>query len=279
MERKGLYRNSIHRSYFSDLYHLILSSSWLEFFLINITLYIGINVLFAFFYYLGGDSIVNATPNSFWDAFAFSFQTSSTIGYGHFFPANTYADVLVMFDALLGILFVAITTGLTFAKFSKPRARVIFSRNCVINELNGEKSLMFQMANVRDSHMTHVSIEAAVVYFKPESEDISGMESFFDLKLVQSQSPVFFMNWILVHIIDSKSPLYGLDLEELKGKEVRIVVSLTGIDDHSSQNVYASHIFESEDFAYNKTFSNIMNRKEDGSIVMDYNKIHHLQEL
>ena len=95
MEKKGLYRNAIHRNYFSDLYHLILSSSWLKFFFINTTLYLGINVVFAFFYYVGGSNIINADPGSFWDAFAFGFQTSSTIGYGHLFPANTYTDILV----------------------------------------------------------------------------------------------------------------------------------------------------------------------------------------
>ena len=82
-----------------------------------------------------------------------------------------------------------------------------------------------------------------------------------------------------MHIIDSNSPLYGIDREELNKKEPRIVVSLTGIDDQSSQHVYAGHIFETEDIVYNKTFSNVMTKKDDRSIVLDYNKIHCLQDL
>lgn len=277
IKRKGLHRNYFHKNYFSDVYHLVLSSSWFKFFFINVTLYIALNALFACFYYWGGDNILNADPDSFWDAFVFSFQTSTTIGYGHLLPANSYADILVIFDTLSGILFVAITTGLAFAKFSRPMARVVFSKNCVVNDFHGKKTLMFQIVNARDSHIAHARIKAAVVYFDYQTKDELSMENFFDLHLMRSSSPVFLTNWIVMHMIDSKSPLTGISHDELKQRNARIVISLTGVDDRSLQVVHASHVFPCQDIIYDKIFTNVITRKENGSIVIDYNKVHELK--
>ena len=276
--RKGLHRNYLHKKYFSDIYHLVLASSWFEFFLINVTLYIIINLFFACFYYIGGDNIINADPGSFWDAFVFSFQTSSTIGYGHLLPGNHYSDIVVVFDTISGMIFVAIVTGLTFAKFAKPTAKVIFSKNCVINNFRGKKTLMFQIVNTRDSHIINASIKAAVVCMDElESEGEPFMEKIFGLKLVRSESPVFLMNWTPMHIIDSESPLAKMTSEELKKKKARILVSLTGIDDWSSQMIHANHIFSYQNIVYDKKFVNIIDRKPDGSIIMNCHKLHDLE--
>jgi len=276
--REGLHKNYLHKKYFSDIYHLVLASSWFQFLLINVTLYIVLNLFFACFYYFGGDNILNANPNSFWDAFVFSFQTSSTIGYGHLLPANHYSDIVVVFDTISGMIFVAIVTGLTFAKFARPTARVIFSRNCVINNFRGKKTLMFRLINARDSHIVNATIKAAIVHMNdPGSEDELFTEKISDLELVRSVAPVFLINWVPMHIIDSKSPLSTLTSEDLKRGNARILISLTGIDDWSSQSIHANHIFSYENIVYDKKFVNIIERKKDGSIIMDCRKLHDLE--
>ena len=274
--RKGLYASYFHKNYFSDIYHLVLATSWVEFFAINSFLYILLNVLFAGLYCIGGENILNATPNSFWDAFVFSFQTSTTIGYGYLLPANVYADIIVILDTLSGIIFVPIVTGLTFAKITRPTARVIFTRNCVIHNFQGMKTFMFRMANARDSHIADASVKA-VVLFSDKSQEGLAMERVFDLKLTLSRSPIFLTSWTVMHTIDADSPLAGMTPRDFEEKNVRIIISLTGIDDWSSRTVHASYIFFHQDVVYDQKFVDVLSENGDGSILMDYSKLHELE--
>ena len=189
--RVDVVRTGLSHSYFKDIYHIVLVTSWVEFFAVVTLLYISMNLFFAGLYFMGGDSILNADPNSFWDAFVFSFQTSTTIGYGHMRPANSYADMVVILDTLSGLIFVAITTGLAFAKFSKPTAMVLFTENAVIHQYEGSQTLFFRVANARDSHIADASIEASVVKEEVSREGVV-MQRIRDLKLVRHKSP---LNW------------------------------------------------------------------------------------
>lgn len=268
-------REGLHFNYFADIYHYVLSITWTEFFLVNTSLYILMNLFYASLYFVGGDSIINAVPGSFWDAFVFSFQTSTTIGYGHLQPANHYADAVVIFDALSGILFVAITTGLAFAKFSKPTARVLFTDNCVIQTYHGQKTLMFRVANARESHIADASMDVVAIMKDVSPEGIE-MQRLQDLKLVRHKTPMFFISWSVMHVIDEDSPLHSLSAEDFEAKNVRLVVSLTGIDDWSAQLVHTNHIYRASDIAVNRKFADILETLEDGTVVMDY---HYFNEL
>ncbi len=273
VRKKGLRHN-----FFSDLYHSVLAASWFEFFFVNTSMYLAINCFFAFLYSLGGNNIVNARPGSYWDAFVFSFQTSTTIGYGHLHPANAYADFLVVLDTLTGIIFVAITTGLAFAKFSKPTAHVLFTDRCVIHKYEGKKTLFFRVANERDSHIADASIEATVVMAEESPEGVT-MQRIRDLNLVRSKSPIFSLSWTVMHIIDESSPLMKLSWEDLVEKNVRIVVSLSGIDDWTAQLIHSNHIYKYDEILYNKRFADILSDNDDGSVTMDYSKFNELIEF
>src|SRR5215470_1010839 len=120
------------RRYFGDLYVMLLVSPWLPLVALLVIVYLAINSVFAIGYVLGGDSIDGARPGSFSDAFFFSVQTMATIGYGHWFPKTLWAHVLVTVETVTGLLGLAMVTRLTFAKFSRPTARVLFSRVAVI---------------------------------------------------------------------------------------------------------------------------------------------------
>lgn len=265
----------LHRSFFKDIYHIVLKASWLEFFLVNTTLYLCLNLFFASLYLVGGNNILNADPGSFWDAFVFSFQTSTTIGYGQLLPANTYADAIVVIDTLAGIIFVAITTGLAFAKFSKPTAHVLFTNCAVIHKYEGKKTLFFRVANARDSHIADASIEASIVMADESPEGVT-MQRIRDLKLVRSKSPIFALSWTVMHVIDESSPLLKFTWEDLVEKNVRIVISLTGIDDWTAQLVHSNQMYKYDEIVYNKRFADILSDNEDGSVTMDYGKFNEL---
>lgn len=264
------------KSYFEDINHRVLAASWLEFFVYATVLYMGVNAFFAFLYYMGGEgSIINADPQSYWDAFLFSFQTSTTIGYGHFLPGSSYTHAVVILDTVTGLVFVAITTGLAFGKFSRPTAKVIFSKNCVVNRFHGERTLMFRLANARDSHIADAGLEVAVV-MKQDSPEGDHMQRIYDLKLIRSHTPVFFMSWTGMHIIDEKSPLYNLNAKDMEEKNVRVVVSMTGIDDWTAQSVHANYSYNFSDIVFNKKFKDILS--SDGEeIAMDYSLFHELK--
>jgi inward rectifier potassium channel len=252
-----------------DLYHMVLSVTWFEFFAVNTVIYLSMNVFFAYLYTIGGNNIINADPGSFWDAFVFSFQTSTTIGYGEMHPANPYTDTIVIIDTLSGIIFVAITTGLAFSRFSRPTANVIYTDRCVIHQYEGKKTLFFRVANARDSHIADASISASVV-LEQKSEEGLVMQRIHDLKLVRSKSPIFALSWTVMHVIDDESPLMTLNWEDLIEKHVRIVISLTGIDDWSSQVVHAAKMYRYDEIDYNMRFADVITNHPDGSVTMDY---------
>jgi len=258
-----------------DLYHSLMKMTWKQFFCFFSLTYFIINSIFAFLYYMGGDVILNATPDSYWDAFIFSFQTSSTIGYGHFVPKTNYAHFIVMLDTISGILFVAIATGIAFGKFSRPTARVLFSKNLIINNMNGKRTLMFRMGNARSNQIVDAHINAVMT--KPEvTLEGQSMRKIYDLKLVRDNSPLFSLSWTVMHTIDETSPLFKMsDDEVLKGSTI-FIVSLSGVDDVFSQLVYDRHVDFGTDIKEGKSFEDVMRINEMGETYIDYTRFHDL---
>jgi len=136
-------------SYWRDPYHLLLTIPWTAFLILICVFYVTINALFALAYWLGGDCIANARPGSFLDVFFFSVQTLASIGYGAMYPKTTYANIIVTIEAMIGLVGIAVMTGLAFARFSRPTARVMFSRVAVITSHDAKPTLMFRTANQR----------------------------------------------------------------------------------------------------------------------------------
>ncbi len=273
VNKKGLKKNL-----FKDAYHHVLAASWWEFLFVVSVVYIFLNLMFAGLYFIGEDAILNARPGSLWDCFVFSFQTSTTIGYGYLLPATQYANIIVIFDTLLGFFFAALVTGLALAKFSKPTARVIFTNNCVIHNYDGKRTLMFRVANARDSHIADASIDASAIIAEQSQEGVS-MQRIRDLRLVRSKSPIFSLSWTVMHVIDEESPLAHLSMEQMEQLNVRIVISMTGIDDLTAQLVHATHVYRFSEIIGKKRLSDILTNNDDGSVTMDYSRFHDLIKM
>ena len=254
--------------YFTDFYHQLMTSSWPWLLLELVAAFIAVNCLFALGYLVAG-GIDNARRGSFADAFFFSVQTMATIGYGKMAPATFIANLIASVQALTGLLIFALVTGLVFSKFSRPSARVRFTRNAVISIRDGLPCLMFRMANVRANQI--VDAQVHVVLARQEST-LEGEEirRFYDLELTRYRNAIFSYSWTAVHPIGLDSPLYGVTAETLKASDADIVVSLTGIDETFSQTIYARYYYSAEDIIWGARLADIITRTPDGEFQLDF---------
>ncbi|WP_026103954.1 ion channel [Anabaena sp. PCC 7108] len=260
-------------SYWRDPYHLLLTIPWVGFLILICVFYVAINALFASAYWLGGDCIANAQPGSFADAFFFSVQTLASIGYGAMYPKTTYANIIVTIEAMIGVVGIAVMTGLAFARFSRPTARVIFSRVAVITPHQGVPTLAFRTANQRRNMILEAQMR---MYLMRDEITVEGysMRRIYDLKLLRHQTPNFSLSWLVMHIIDESSPLYGMTAELLTQTNSLLMVSVSGIDETVAQVVHARHSYSANQILWNRRFVDIMHHTPDGHRYVDYNHFH-----
>lgn len=264
--------------HWSDLYHFLLRLSWPNFFIVLALSYLIVNTLFAFAYLGGGNCLENAKPGSFKDAFFFSVQTMATIGYGLMYPKTLYAHILVTLEAFVGLLGVAMATGILFARFSIPTAKVLFSRVAIITEYNGIPTFMFRTANQRNNFILEAQIRVTLVRNELTKEGYL-MRRFYDLPLVRNESPIFALSWVVMHTIDENSLFYNSTPASLAEAETEIIVTLTGLDESVSQTIHTRHSFVSEDIIYNMHFVDIIKRLPDGRRIIDYRRFHDVEPV
>jgi len=255
-----------------DAYHRLLTMPWHRFFALVLLGYIFVNGCFALGYYGLGDAIENAAPGSFLDVFFFSVQTLATIGYGKMAPHTLGANILVTLEALLGMIGLAVTTGLVFARFSRPTARVLFSRVAVVTRWEGTPSLMFRMANARGNQIVEARLKLTLIRSETTAEGQS-VRRLHDLRLLRSEHAAFALTWTAVHPIDAASPLRGDDAESLRASRSDFVVSLTGIDEGLSQTIHARYGYRPEDLRFGVRFVDILTDVQ-GESRIDYTRFH-----
>jgi inward rectifier potassium channel len=261
-----------------DPYHLLLTISWVKFLALLSLLYVAANALFALAYVLGGDGIANAQPGSFTDAFFFSVQTMASIGYGAMYPKTPYANILVTIESLIGLLGLAMGSGLMFARFARPTARVLFSNVAVIMPQEGVPTLMFRAANQRHNQVLEAQVRMTLVR-NAITQEGALMRRFYDMKLLRSQTPIFVLTWTAMHPIDQDSPLYNLTPDDLTEAEAEIVVTLTGLDETFAQTIHARHSYIADEILWNAKFTDILTRLPDGRRVVDYRGFHEIESL
>jgi len=266
-------RLGVEREWFHDLYHHTLTISWPTFFAIGAALYIVANLFFAVLYLLQSGSVAKAHPGSLADAFFFSVQTMATIGYGQMAPVTFYANVLMTVETAVGLTFVALTTGLVFARFSRPTARVLFSRVAVVGPYNGVPTLSIRIANQRKNQM--LAAEVSVTLVRDEvSEEGELTRRFYDLKLMRDRSPVFALTFRVMHPIDANSPLNGMNYEKLAELHAEIVVIASGVDETLVQPVSARTSYLPHEILRSHRFADIFGWTENGRRAIDYSRFH-----
>ncbi|MDF5723098.1 MAG: ion channel [Rhizonema sp. PD37] len=265
-------------SYWRDPYHLMLTIPWSGFLGIIALFYLMTNAMFGLAYFAGGDCIAHAKPRSFLDCFFFSVQTLATIGYGDMYPKTVYANAVVTLEAITGIVGVAVLTGLSFARFSRPTARVIFSHVAVIAPYDGVPSLIFRTANKRGNQILEAQLR---VYLMRDDVTAEGrfIRRIYDLELLRNQTPTFSLSWAAIHPINESSPLYGMTPESLIATKTTIEISLSGVDETVLQLINARHTYSAQQILWNTRFVDIFHRSGDGHRYIDYNYFHNVEPL
>lgn len=255
-----------------DLYHGLMGLSWTATIAVIASSFLAANVVFALAYAAVG-GVAHLRPGSFSDAFFFSVQTMGTIGYGAMHPESLGANLLVVAEAIVGFTLIALATGLIFAKFSRPTARVMFTREAVISPVNGVPTLMFRLGNERGNRIVDTQIRAVLVRTERTPEGAKFYRS-LDLKLARDRALSLSRSFSVMHLIDAQSPLYNLTPEQLIEQEVEIELIAVGLDDTSMQVVHASHIYFTNQILWGARHADITSEAEDGSILIDLRKFH-----
>jgi len=262
---------------FMDFYHTVLTVSWPVFVLLLAGLFLSINLGFALLYAADRGGLANARPGNFADAFFFSVQTLGTLGYGVMAPRSLTANLLVTVESFTGIMIIALFTGIIFARFSRPFARVLFSRIAVIASFDGTPTLMFRTANQRGEAILDASVTVSLARQYTTSEGVV-MRRFQELKLLRSSNPLFALSWTVMHAIDETSPLYGLTPEDMDALDMEIVIMLSGVDEILSDRIYARHAYWADEILWNRRFVDVISLHPSGRRIVDLNKFHDTRE-
>jgi inward rectifier potassium channel len=254
--RPGLWR---------DAYHLILSMSWLGFLSVLVVSYTIVNLLFAFGFWMSPGSVAN-TPRGYLDLLFFSIETLSTVGYGTMYPLTIFGHVLASIEIFVGLLILALTTGLVFARFSRPTARIQFSDVMVIAPFNDVPTLMMRAANERHNLILEATVNMTLIYRKQTLEGEIFRHQ-HDLALVRHRSAAFTLSWTVMHKITDNSPLYGKSTKDLEDANIIIAVSISGMDDTLEQLVHARTEYSADQILFDRRFADIISIENEHTIV------------
>ena len=255
-----------------DTYHLILNLSWPGFAGLVFGIYFLINVAFASLYMLNPHAVAEMRPGSFFDAFFFSVETLATVGYGHMYPESFYGHLIAMLEIMVGMFGLAVITGLIFVRFSRPTARIHFSKVAVIAPFDGVPNLMIRVANLR--HQAMVEPEFRMILFRniitAEGDDVRRFRS---LNLEFDHLITFPAVITVRHRIDEMSPLFGMTPEGFQQQDVRIVASIVGVDTVIVAPVQSFGDYNYEQIEWNRRFVEIYDQNEEGEWTVDYARI------
>lgn len=251
-----------------DVYHLVLRAPWWAFFAGMAVMFFGTNALFALVYDLSPGCIDHV--NDYEDAFYFSIQTLGTIGYGGMSPATRYGHMVVSIEAFSGLIMTAMFTGLTFAKFARPTARVLFSKHAVIYPRDGVPHLMFRMANFRANNVVEATLRVTLMITEKTREGET-MRRAVDLPLTRSSTSLFLLSWTAMHKIDESSPFYTAESrKKLLDERAELFLSFTGLDETIAAQIHTRYRYAMHEVVENARFADILTIKPDGTRVLDY---------
>lgn len=256
-----------------DIYQELITMSWLKFLIFILLGYFLSNILFSAAYLaIGMDSLAGVTGETMWerflDAFFFSAQTITTLGYGRISPVGTAASTVAAIESMIGLLGFALATGLMYGRFSRPTARILFSEKAIVAPYEGITGLMFRMANERSSDLIEAEVQVMVAYVDPESRK----RDFDYLELEISKINLFAMSWTVVHPINESSPIYNWTIKDMKDRDVEFIILVKAFETTFSNTVYRRHSYKPEEIEFGKKFIPI-SKPVNGTLHVDLSKI------
>lgn len=270
------------RDTFTNSYDYLINISWSKFFLWVLLGYVTINSLFAVVYTVFGISEIAEPSGSifkdFLNAFFFSAQTITTVGYGAMSPKGMFFGIISSLEALVGLLSFSFVTGLLYGRFSKPRSNIKFSNNLILRKHNGRDSIMFRLMSKNGKVMIKPRIEATLVLSLPNGDNHYS-NTFFSLKLERSAITYLPTTWTVVHPIDDKSPLRDYDSSEINDLHGEILILVSYYDESFAQEVHQTHSFVLKNLKFNNKFIPAFYYDEEGYTILDHNKLDQTEEL
>jgi inward rectifier potassium channel len=261
-----------------DTYHLILTLSWPGFAGLIFGIYLLINLVFAALYLLSPHAIAAMRPGSFFDAFFFSVETLATVGYGHMYPESFYGHLIAMLEIIAGMFGLAVITGLIFVRFSRPTARIHFSKVAVIAPFDGVPSLMIRVANLRHQAMVEPQFRMILLrnFITAEGEEVRRFRS---LQLEFDHLIAFPTVLTVRHRINEESPLFGMTREDFQQQDIRIITSIVGIDTVIVAPVQSFGDYNYDQIEWNRRFVEIYDQNEEGEWTVDYARIDETEDI
>ena len=260
-----------------NLFHSLLTMSWRTFLLLVLLLYFMSNVVFGGAYaLLGPDAIIDTTTNPmtnmFVRCFFFSVQTFATIGYGTIHPSGIWPNLLVTLESYYSLLANALITGVVFARFARPTAKIIFSDVAVIAPYHGIEGLMFRLVNGRSNQLIEVGIQ--VLFARFVNEDGRTVRRFDFLELERKRVTFLPLALTVVHPVTDTSPLKGLTQEDLIRTDAELLILVTATDETFAQTVHTRSSYKPHEIRCGHKFVSIYNEVEDGEpISIDVRKL------
>ncbi len=275
IDKKG-YFNVVHINKpkkFSEAYNYLVGISWTKFFTLSFVAYIKANVIFALLYlFIGIDQITHTTGSVFKDflnAFFFSTQTFTTLGYGAMSPSGIASGIISSIEAFIGLMFFAFVTGLLYGRFSKPRAAIRFSKFLVLTNYGNGKGLMFRIENNRDSNMINPKVKVTLT-LSDKNRKGEYINSFYDLKLERSTINYLPTTWTVVHDINNESPIFEIPEHEISKKQGELIVMVSYYDESFNQEVHQMHSYLLNEIKLNHRFVKAYYYNEKGEMVLDH---------
>jgi inward rectifier potassium channel len=261
-----------------DTYHFVLTLSWPGFAGLIFSIYLLINVFFALLYMLEAHAIAEMAPGSFFDAFFFSVETLATVGYGHMYPETFYGHLITMIEIMVGMFGLAVITGLIFVRFSRPTARMHFSKVAVIAPFDGVPTLMIRVANLRHQAMVEPQFRMILLRSTITAEG-DEMRRFSSLQLQFDRLIAFPAVLTLRHVIDVESPLYGMTPEDFQRRDVRILASIIGVDTVIVAPVQSHSDYNYDQIEWNRRFVEIYDQSNEKEWTVDYGRIDETEDI
>lgn len=268
--RHILYLKNIHK----DTYFQLLNMSWLRLVIIFFTLYVILNIFFGTLYFCIPSSINNTNPE-FQTAFFFSVQTMSTIGYGTLSPSGLSANLLVVVQSFIGLMSVAVMTGVFFARLSRPSARIRFSKNILMTKQNGVDVVCVRIGNTRGNDILQAKVHLTALIHEKTLEGES-IRKIHNLKLIRDYSPFFRLTWFISHPIDESSPLFHY--QQVDQNLIGFMLTVSGHDGIYSTTVYDQHFYQKSDLVKDRFFKDIMHEVSENVFEIDYDNFDSLKD-
>ena len=260
-------------SFWADISHRCMTASWPSFIAGAAAVFVIFNAIFASLYWIGDNPVANVPGGAYIDYLYFSIETLSTAGYGDMHPQTHYGHFIAAIELFTGIFSMSLMTGLIFARFSRPRARLLFADNPVISHHEGKQTLMVRFANERQNIIGNATAKLWLLK-NVVSQEGRSFRRFYELPLLRSEHPALALSWTLYHVIDEDSPLHGQTADDLETSSVTLVVVVGGFDVVAAQGVHGRKSYDHPEILFGHRYADILSKMDDGRLRIDYGKFH-----